>query len=208
MTNIAIIQDNASFALGLAEHFSRTNGFRITLICDSAETALKSLRAFPVDVAIIDIGLKGDSGIWLMEQIQAENIQTKCLVLSNHHDDEHVFDAFNAGASGYLLKTASLINLIEALHDLLKGGIPMSPSVSYKLVQYFRQLHRKSKKTDPSLSTREVQIMYQISRGLLYKEIAATLGIERETVKKHLSRIYSKLHVQNKIEAINKFYGN
>lgn len=207
MFTIAIIEDNLDYASLLAEFIQESNGFYVDNIYCSVEDAFPALSLHTVDMAIVDIELKGRNGIWLMQQLLSSGSRTKFLVLSGHHDDETIMNALNAGASGYLLKTESPARVLEALYELSKAGAPMSSTVSSKLLNCFLKLQKKATGIFP-LSSREHQIMQQLSRGLLYKEIGVQLGIEKETVKKHLSRIYAKLNVQNKIEAMNKFFGN
>jgi DNA-binding NarL/FixJ family response regulator len=171
-----------------------------------ADKALKGLQKNPVDIVIVEIELHGSNSVEIINKINILACRTRCLVLTMRDDDETVFSALSAGASGYILKDAGLKKTAEALDEVVNGGAPMSPLISLKLLNYFKRLSKKEM-GHGLLSYREKEILQQVSRGLLYKEIAALLGIQRETVKKHLSKIYEKLNVQNKIEAINKFFG-
>ena len=123
-----------------------------------------------------------------------------------YENDEKVFEALKAGASGYLLKNTGLVQLIEALKELHDGGSPMSSNIARKLVTVFRE---QEKNTVPvqALSNRENEILQLLSKGLLYKEIADQLSISVSTVRQHIHKIYEKLHVQNRTEAINKAFG-
>jgi len=123
-----------------------------------------------------------------------------------YENDEKVFEALKAGASGYLLKNTGLVQLIEALQELHKGGSPMSANIARKLVTVFRE-KESSEIPVEALSKRETEILQLLSKGLLYKEIADQLSISVSTVRQHIHKIYEKLHVQNRTEAINKAFG-
>ena len=130
--------------------------------------------------------------------------QTQFLVCSIHDDDDTIFEALKCGASGYILKDpVTAAEIIKAVRDLYNGGSPMSPYIARKVISTFQQplIHD----AHSLLSHREKEVLEHLSKGLLYKEIAQQLGVGTETVKKHLKNIYQKLHVQNKIEALNKF---
>lgn len=206
MTPIAIILDSLEFISPAQEIFRKDFDFYVAGIYYSREDALKGLSESPAHIAILDLHYEQHGGIEWMKEIKNKMPFTKWLVYTMHDDDEIVFSALRAGANGYLLKDASQEQMNAALHELLRGGAPISPRIIHKLLAYFH--HQAPKENHPNmLSQREKQILHFTSRGLLYKEIALRLGIQRETVKKHLSKIYGKLHVQNKIEAVNKFYG-
>jgi len=123
-----------------------------------------------------------------------------------YENDEKVFEALKAGASGYLLKNTGLLHLVEALKELHNGGSPMSANIARKLVSVFRDSAKDVGELE-SLSNRENEILKLLSKGLLYKEIADQLGISTNTVRQHIHKIYEKLHVQNRTEAINKALG-
>jgi DNA-binding NarL/FixJ family response regulator len=123
-----------------------------------------------------------------------------------YENDEKVFEALKAGASGYLLKNTGLMQLIEALQELHNGGSPMSANIARKLVTVFRE-KQNSEIPVEALSKRETEILQLLSKGLLYKEIADQLSISVSTVRQHIHKIYEKLHVQNRTEAINKAFG-
>jgi RNA polymerase sigma factor (sigma-70 family) len=126
-----------------------------------------------------------------------------------YENDEKVFEALKAGASGYLLKNTGLAHILESLKELHLGGSPMSANIARKLVDTFRLRQQESVDSRPAmetLSARENEILTLLARGLLYKEIADQLRISSSTVRQHIHRIYEKLHVQNRTEAINKAY--
>lgn len=126
------------------------------------------------------------------------------MVCSIHDDDETIFEALKCGASGYILKDpVTSTEIVKAIHDLYNGGSPMSPYIARKVIASFQKPFIKDEHS--LLSHREKEVLELLAKGLLYKEIALELGVGNETVKKHLKNIYQKLHVQNKIEALNKF---
>ena len=128
------------------------------------------------------------------------------MMFTVYENDEKVFEALKAGASGYLLKNTGLMQLIEALQELHNGGSPMSANIARKLVTVFREKENSEIPVE-ALSKRETEILQLLSKGLLYKEIADKLSISVSTVRQHIHKIYEKLHVQNRTEAINKVFG-
>lgn len=204
MITITIIEDNAAFRQALETIINDQEDFVLASSFDSAEKALPSIQAKPVDIVITDISLPGMRGIELIVQLKQKLPQTQFMVCTIHDDDDTVFEALKCGASGYLVKEPITVEeIIKAIRDLYNGGSPMSPFIARKVISSFQ----KPMLTDESslLSSREKEVLELLSKGLLYKEIAERLGITHETVKKHLKNIYQKLHVQNKIEAVNKF---
>ena len=128
------------------------------------------------------------------------------MMFTVYENDEKVFEALKAGASGYLLKNTGLVQLIEALKELQNGGSPMSSNIARKLVTLFRQQQRDAEPLK-MLSNRENEILHLLAKGLLYKEIADQLCISTGTVRQHIHKVYEKLHVQNRTEALNKAFG-
>lgn len=204
MITIAIIEDNEHFRKGLEAIIESENDFVLCGIYTSAEKALNGLPAFPPDIVIVDISLPGMRGTELIIRVKQNLPQTQFMVCSIHDDNETVFEALKCGATGYILKDpVTAGEIIKAIRDLYNGGSPMSPFIARKVISSFQQT--VSSDAGNLLSQREKEVLELISKGLLYKEIAQQLGVGTETVKKHLKNIYQKLHVQNKIEALNKF---
>jgi two-component system, NarL family, response regulator LiaR len=198
---VSIVEDNALFQQALVNVINSSALFRLHKVYGSAEAALDMLKN-PPDIAIVDIKLPGKNGIELIAQLQAgSNIQ--CLVCSMHDDDEHIVKALKNGAVGYMLKDASVEQISGALEEVVKGGAPMSPYIASRVVSFFRK--PKISNEGGLLSTREREVLHMVAEGLQYKEIAERLSLSTETVKTHMRNIYQKLHVQNKVEAVNKF---
>lgn len=154
----------------------------------------------------MDINLPGMNGIECIRQIKKRATHTQFMMFTVYENDEKVFEALRAGASGYLLKNTGLLQLTEALKELHQGGSPMSTNIARKLVSLFREEHIETELTT-ELSKRENEILQLLSKGLLYKEIANQLSISVNTARQHIHNIYEKLHVQNRTEALNKAFG-
>ena len=205
MLSIAIIDSNVEFAYVLAGYLRQVKKFHVPSVYQLTHEARRRFKKTCVDIVIIDLELKENNGIEFIKRMKDEFAETKWLVLSGRYDDNTVFDALDAGVDGYLLKDTNPEKISDALIELSKGGAPMSAAISCKLLKYF-STRRKQETKCKLLSIREKQVLQQVSRGLVYKEIGAALGIHRETVKKHVANICSKLNVQNKMEAINVFF--
>ena len=204
MIRVAIIEDNDQFRKALETIINQVQDTVLQGSYTSAEKAIIGLQQSPPDIAIVDISLPGMRGTELIVRMKDKIRNTQFMVCTIHDDDETIFDALKSGASGYILKDPVTVEEISrAIHDLYNGGSPMSPFIARKVIGTFQ----KPAISDPNslLSLREKQVLELVAKGLLYKEIAIRLEISAETVKKHLKNIYQKLHVQNKVEALNKF---
>lgn len=153
-------------------------------------------------IIVIDIKLPGMNGAKLVSHITAANKNVQCIICSMYDDDEFIFSALKNGALGYLLKDSSGDQILAALEGLKNGGSPMSPYIARRVIASFQQ--RQEKKISELLSDREQEVLEHLSKGLIYKEIGEKLFISHETVKQHIKHIYQKLHVQNKVEALNR----
>lgn len=203
---IAIVEDLAEVREGLKQFISLNPEFTILNTFRTADEALYDLPRLNPDIVIMDINLPGMNGIECIRQIKKKVPRTQFMMFTVYENDEKVFEALKAGASGYLLKNTGLLQLIEALKELHNGGSPMSANIARKLVSLFREEHADAEPAT-GLSKRENEILQWLSKGLLYKEIADQLGISIGTVRQHIHNIYEKLHVQNRTEAINKAFG-
>ena len=204
MIRVAIIEDNDQFRKALETIINQVNDTTLLGSYTSAEKAMVGLQQSPPDIAIVDISLPGMRGTELIVRMKEKIRNTQFMVCTIHDDDDTIFEALKSGASGYILKDPITVEEIsKAIHDLYNGGSPMSPFIARKVIGTFQ----KPAINDPNslLSLREKQVLELVAKGLLYKEIAIRLEISAETVKKHLKNIYQKLHVQNKVEALNKF---
>jgi NarL family two-component system response regulator LiaR len=204
MIKVAIVEDNDQFRTALETIVNQENDTTLVGSYTSAEKALSALEQTPPDIAIIDISLPGIPGTELIVRLKDKIRQTQFMVCSIHDDDDTIFEALKSGASGYILKDpVTTDEIIKAIHDLYNGGSPMSPFIARKVIGTFQKPMIND--VNSLLSQREKEVLELVAQGLLYKEIAMRLTISPETVKKHLKNIYHKLHVQNKVEALNKF---
>jgi RNA polymerase sigma factor (sigma-70 family) len=152
----------------------------------------------------MDINLPGINGVECVRKLKQIIPQTQVIMLTAYEDTENIFNALAAGASGYLLKRTKSAELLEAIKDVLKGGSPMTTHIARKVVQSFQQAHSSQQPTE-SLSAREKEVLDRLAEGLMYKEIAEKLGISYETVHTYIRRIYEKLQVRTRTEAVAKF---
>ena len=172
----------------------------------TGEEALQKLPEIMPDIVIMDINLPGMNGIECIRQVKDKSPGTQFMMFTVYENDDKVFEALKAGASGYLLKNTGLLQIAESVKELHEGGSPMSANIARKMVNLFRDTDKKTPFLD-LLSTREKEILQLLAKGLLYKEIAEQLNITTGTVRIHIHKIYEKLHVQNRTEAINKAFG-
>ena len=204
MITISVIEDNDQFRNALEAIITNQDEFALVGSYASAEKAMNAIIENPTDIIITDITLPGMRGTELIVRVKDKMPKTQFMVCSIHDDDNTIFEALKGGASGYILKDpVTADEIVRAIHELYNGGSPMSPFIARKVIASFQ----KPVINDPNslLSQREKEVLEWLAKGLLYKEIAERLGVGTETVKKHLKNIYQKLHVQNKIEALNKF---
>jgi DNA-binding NarL/FixJ family response regulator len=204
---IALVEDDESLRETLAEIISSSPDWKLVAAYPSAEAALDSMKVGCPDVVLMDIQLPGMSGIECVAKLKEIHPEAQVLMVTVYDNNDRIFDALAAGASGYLLKRDAPAKLLESLDDLLAGGSPMSSAIARKVVQRF-QTAPPSKNEDHNLTPREKQILELLVKGGLYKEIAWDLGIGVETVRTHLHNIYAKLHVRTRTEAVVKYLGH
>ena len=201
---VSIVEDNDKLRDTLARVLNRAEAFHCVSDYASAEDALKHLPQVRPDVVLMDINLPGMNGVECVRQLKQLLPQTQVMMLTVYEDTENIFNALTAGASGYMLKRTSSPELLEAIQEVSRGGSPMTMHIARKVVQSFQ----KTAATAPSaenLSEREQQVLDLLSQGLMYKEIADKLEISYETVHTYIRRIYEKLQVRTRTEAVAKF---
>lgn len=203
---LAIVEDLDEVRDGLKNFISLSQDFKILDTFKTAEEAVHDLPKLKPDIVIMDINLPGMNGIECIRQVKSKTPATQFMMFTVYENDEKVFEALKAGASGYLLKNTGLVQLIESLKELHTGGSPMSANIARKLVTLFRNQQKETTNLEV-LSSRENEILQLLAKGLLYKEIADQLSISVSTVRQHIHHVYEKLHVQNRTEAINKVFG-
>ena len=204
--SIAIVEDLDVIRNGLKDFISLSTDFLIVGSFKTGEEAVQKLPEIKPDIVIMDINLPGMNGIECIRQVKDKSPSTQFMMFTVYENDEKVFEALKAGASGYLLKNTGLLQIAESVQELHEGGSPMSANIARKMVNLFRDTDKKTPFLD-LLSNREKEILQLLAKGLLYKEIAEQLTITTGTVRIHIHKIYEKLHVQNRTEAINKAFG-
>jgi len=202
--NIIIVEDDNEMRENIHAFLSSIEDYKVLGSFGSAEDALTDSDFSTCDILLTDIGLPGMSGVELIHALKSKFHRLQCIVLTVFEDDEHVFGALKAGATGYLLKGSRPTKLIDAIDEIVAGGSPMSGTIARKVMESFRQ---KENVQSEVLTERENQLLGHLSRGLRYKEIADVLGISVETIRTHIRNIYQKLQVQSRTEALNKLRG-
>ncbi len=204
--SIVIVEDLDEVREGLNQFISLSPDFAVKDTFKTAEEALHDLPNINPDIVIMDINLPGMNGIECIRQVKKKIPRTQFMMFTVYENDEKVFEALKAGASGYLLKNTGMVQITDSLKELYNGGSPMSSNIARKLVTVFRG---QQQETTPlqALSNRENEVLQLLSKGLLYKEIADKLSISTGTVRQHIHKIYEKLHVDNRTEALNKAFG-
>jgi len=203
---ICIVEDIKDVREGMTNLLTKDERFQVQASYSNAETAAEELQAWQPDIVIMDINLPGMNGIECIRRTKTQCPKTQFIMFTIYEDDEKVFEALVAGASGYLLKKTSFDKICESLVELSKGGSPMSTQIARKVINRLRA--NESANEIEVLSPRENEVLNYLAKGLLYKEIANNLNISTNTVRQHIHKIYEKLHVQNRTEAINKAFGN
>ena len=201
---VSIVEDNDQLRGTLARVISRAEGFECLSQHGSAEAALEALPKERPNVVLMDINLPGLNGVECVRRLKQLIPATLVVMLTVYEDTENIFNALAAGASGYLLKRTSSAELLTAIKDVQKGGSPMTTHIARKVVQSFQKAGASSQATE-NLSAREQEVLDCLSQGFLYKEIAEKLGISYETVHTYVRRIYEKLQVRTRTEAVAKF---
>ena len=205
--NVAIIEDHREFRDYLTALISGTEGFECAGSFRSIEDALPKINAKVPDVILLDIGLPGMNGIEGIRLFKEKYPEILLLTLTIHDDDERIFDALCAGASGYLLKKTQPSQLVESVKEASRGGAPMSPEVARRVIRLFREI-RPPDRADYNLTPHEVRILKLLVEGHNYETAAAKLGVKPTTINFHLQNIYQKLQVHSKTEAVAKALRN
>ena len=208
--SVCIVDDNKELRNALEEIISMSDGYKCICTIGTAEDALAQIPLLKPDVVLMDINLGTEaSGIDCVRLLKPGNPDTNFMMCTVYEEDEKIFEALSAGASGYILKKTDPQRMLEAIRELYEGGAPMSSQIARKVVVAFQKKNPATSNGDEldGLSNREKEILEFLSKGLMYKEIAAQLYLSPETVRKHVYHVYEKLHVNNRVAAVNKYYG-
>ena len=207
--SVAIVEDNNDIRNALEQIIDSAEGYTLSCSCVNGEEALVRLPIFQPKVVLMDIQLGGINGIEVVKELKAVYSDMLFMMCTVYEDDEKIFEALSAGASGYIIKKTTPAKMLDAIKELYEGGAPMSSQIARKVVSVFQNKPANTSH-DHSLDVltkREKEILEMLSKGLVYKEIAEQLNISSETVRKHVYNVYAKLHVSNRVEAVNKFFG-
>ncbi|HEY7545335.1 MAG TPA: response regulator transcription factor [Blastocatellia bacterium] len=204
---VAIIEDHREYRQYLAALVGGMEGFRCVGSFGSAEEAIKKIPLDVPDLILTDIGLPGMSGIEGIRILKEKYPNILILVETIHEDDERIFDALCAGASGYLLKKTQPQRIIEGLKDAIAGGSPMSPEIARRVIRIFQEI-RPPERVDYNLTPHEIRLLRLLVEGHNYKTAAAELRVTASTINFHLQKIYEKLQVHSKTEAVAKALRN
>jgi RNA polymerase sigma factor (sigma-70 family) len=203
-TTVSIVEDNDQLRATLVRLINRADDFRCVSNYATAEAALIGLPNDHPKVVLMDINLPGINGVECVRRLKEKLPAAQVIMLTAYEDTENIFNALAAGAAGYLLKRSPRAELLDAIRDVCHGGSPMTSHIARKVVQSF-QKSGASHKAAENLSAREQEVLDCLTQGFLYKEIAEKLGISYETVHTYVRRIYEKLQVRTRTEAVAKF---
>jgi RNA polymerase sigma factor (sigma-70 family) len=203
---VSIVEDSDQLRNTLARVLNRADGFECVSTYGTAEAALEDLpqKKPKPNVVLMDINLPGMNGVECARKLKQVAPEIQIVMLTVYEDTENIFNALAAGASGYLLKRTTSAELLESLREVHRGGSPMTAHIARKVVQSFQRSAASNQSTE-ELSPREREVLDCLSQGFLYKEIAEKLGISYETVHTYIRRIYEKLQVRTRTEAVAKF---
>lgn len=211
MIEVALVDDNSFLLKTTQEKLSFFDDISIKLIAyDGHELLSKLEENHTINIILMDIEMPGMNGIEATFQVKNKYPHIKILVLTVFDDDENIFNIIKAGADGYLLKEITPNELYQAIHETLNGGAAMHPSIAFKTLKLLRNPQDFENKCDLEfkLTSREIEVLEQLSKGLSYNIIAENLFLSPSTIRKHIENIYKKLQVHNKLEAVEKARNN
>jgi DNA-binding NarL/FixJ family response regulator len=201
MIKVAIVEDNNTLRNSLENLFNRTEGMKCVVSLNNLLNVIAEMGKAKPDIILMDIGLPNISGIEGVRTVKTSFPLIQVMMFTVFEDNDKIFEAIRAGASGYLLKKSTPDEIVEAIRELYHGGAPMSDSIARKVIQSF-QSQPPSTKEDYKLTVRENEILYSLVDGLSYKKIAEKYCVSISTIRTHICNVYLKLHVNSKAEAV------
>ena len=208
MIKLLIYEDNPQFREGLTMLINGTIGFEVLAAFKNCNHVVDEVEAFKPDVVLMDIDMPGTNGLQGLKLIREHNTDVKVLMLTVFDDNKNVFEALKAGANGYILKKTQPAKLLEYIQDAQTGGAPMTSSIATQVLKMFSEVHPKTPGENFDLSDREKEVLQLLVNGYSYKMIAAEMFISIDTVRSHIKKIYEKLQVNSKSEAVAKAFRN
>ncbi len=205
MIKVMLYEDNPQLREGLTMLIDGSDGFTVLASYKNCDNVTDEVEAWKPDVILMDIDMPGTNGIEGLKKIRAVNSEVKILMLTVFDDNKNVFEAVRNGANGYVLKKTPPAKLLEYIEDAASGGAPMTASIASQVLKMFSQINT-SQNEDYNLSEREKQVLQLLVDGYSYKMIASEMFISIDTVRSHIKKIYEKLHVNSKSEAVAKAF--
>lgn len=205
MIKVVLYEDNPQLREGLTMLIDGSDGFTVLASYKNCDNVTDEVEAWKPDVILMDIDMPGTNGIEGLKKIRARNADVKILMLTVFDDNKNVFDAIRNGANGYVLKKTPPAKLLEYIEEAASGGAPMTASIATQVLKMFSQVNT-SQNDDYNLSDREKQVLQLLVDGYSYKMIASEMFISIDTVRSHIKKIYEKLHVNSKSEAVAKAF--
>ena len=205
MIKLLIYEDNPQLREGLTMLINGSEGFEVLAAYKNCDEVVEEVQAWRPDVILMDIDMPGTNGIEGLKRIRSMNSDVKILMLTVFDDNKNVFDAIKSGANGYILKKTPPSRLLEYIEEAASGGAPMTSSIATQVLKMFSEHHKVSGE-DYNLSDREKQVLSLLVNGYSYKMIASEMIISIDTVRSHIKKIYEKLHVNSKSEAVAKAF--
>ena len=208
MIRVALVEDDDKIRNNLIDVLENSTDYRCIAAYSNAEDALRDIPEKLPDIVLMDINLPEMDGIECTKKLKTVLPELLIVMLTVYEDANKIFHSLQAGAVGYLLKLTPHQEILSALSDVAKGGSPMSAQIARKVVQSFHQPQKETNNSKAQLTNREEEILDLLSKGFLYKEIASELSISHDTVHNHLRKIYEKLQVHSRTEAVVKYLKN
>jgi len=202
---VSIVEDQEPLRNTLARVISRADGFKCISHFGTAEDAIREIPRNPPEVVLMDINLPGLNGVECVRQLKEKLPKLLIIMLTVYEDTQNIFNALAAGASGYMLKRTPRAELLSAIEEVRRGGSPMTTHIARLVVQSFQKPVQAPDPAIENLSPREQEVLDCLAQGLIYKEIADKLGVSYETVHTYIRRIYEKLQVRTRTEAVARF---
>ena len=203
--NIAIVEDDNEIRNSMVSSISQCDDMYCVAEYDSAEGLCENFKTLQVDVVLMDITLPEMTGIHCVGELKPKRPEVQFMMCTAHSDADKIFDSLCAGATGYLLKDAPVEKILTSIRELYNGGSPMSPQIARLVVNTF-PVQNQNKELLDSLTTREREILNVLAKGYQYKQVADQLNISVETVRTYVRKVYEKLHVHSRTEALNKLF--
>jgi DNA-binding NarL/FixJ family response regulator len=205
MIKLILYEDNPQLREGLTMLLNGSDGFEVVAAFKNCNSVEDEVQAFDPDVILMDIDMPGTNGIEGLKRLRKVNSRAKVLMLTVFDDNKNVFEAIRSGANGYLLKKTPPARLIEYITEANSGGAPMTSSIATQVLRMFSDMNAQQGE-DYNLSEREKQVLQLLVNGYSYKMIASEMFIAIDTVRSHIKKIYEKLHVNSKSEAVAKAF--